>query len=482
MPASRPLRARRAFARLTATVAASVALLVPATAAAAPVAPAPTAPPVTAPPPATPAPQSYLAFDGETGAIVAAANEHVPHLTASTIKVLTALVTLERLPMAAKLRVSALAASQPAMKISMTEGSAWPMDQALASLLMVSANDAAYAMAENVGGSVDGFAQIANKEAQRLGMRDTTFKDPAGLDGAQGFGGGSTSSAYDLAITARDALAVPAIADNAAKVTYEFTDPNGVGRRLTNHNKGFLTTYPGAVGLKTGYTEAASRTLLAAARRDGHTCGVALMGTWDDTGWAGYLLDQCFAGVRAAGAAPLPANRVRLAAATASTATALDGAGAAATTSTPPTTVPKLAAAKTPAQRTSAPASAGKAAPARTSAVAAAASTGAGSGSPWGNLLKAVGIGFLVLLVTVVVLRRRAVRRRRARRERMRALAEARRRGMIDVVEPDTTGSDLRVMPERTSHHVSASRRHQSDRRVVRPTRPRGHSPSNDRS
>lgn len=479
MPASRPIRAR-ALARLTATVAATVALLVPATASAAPTAPAPSAPttpPVTAPPPATQTPQSYLAFDGETGAIVAASNEHVPHLTASTIKVLTALVTLERLPMTAKLEVTALAASQPAMKISMTEGSAWPMDQALASLMMVSANDAAYAMAENVGGDLDGFAAIANKEATRLGLQNTTFRDPAGLDGSEGFGGGSQSTAYDLAIAARNALAVPAIADAAARLTYEFTDPNGVGRRLTNHNKGFLTTYPGAIGLKTGYTEAASRTLLAAARRDGHTCGVALMGTWDDTGWAGYLLDQCFAGIRVAGAAPLPANKVRLASATASPVTALSSAS----TTTPPT--PSTTPAKTKAETAGAPkASAGKAAPERTTQVTAAASgTDSGGGFPWGTIFEVLGIIALVLLATVVVLRRRAVRRRRARRERLRAMAEARRRGMIDVVEPDTTGSDLRVMPERTGHHVSASRRRQPDRRVVRPTRPRGHSPADDR-
>lgn len=476
MPASRPVRAR-ALARLTATVAATVALLVPATAAAAPSAPpsSPTTPPVTAPPPATQTPQSYLAFDSDTGAIVAASNEHVPHLTASTIKVLTALVTLERLPMTAKLKVTALAAAQPAMKISMTEGSEWPMDQALASLMMVSANDAAYAMAENVGGDLDGFAAIANKEATRLGLKETAFRDPAGLDGAEGFGGGSQSSAYDLAIATRNALTVPAIADAAARLTFEFTDPNGVGRRLTNHNKGFLTTYPGAIGLKTGYTEAASRTLLAAARRDGHTCGVALMGTWDDTGWAGYLLDQCFAGIRVPGAAPLPANKVRLVSATASPATALSTATTA--SSTPPTT------AKARTKAAAAPkASAGKAAPERTTQVTATtAGTDSGGGFPWATILKTLGIMVLVLLLTVVVLRRRAVRRQRKRKERLRAMAEARRRGMIDVVEPDTTGSDLRVMPERTSHHVSASRRRQSDRRVVRPTRPRGHSPADDR-
>ena len=262
-------------------------------------------------PPATQPPASYLAVDGETGAIVAAANEHVPHLTASTIKILTALVALEHLPAGSPIHVSRLAAAQPAMKIGMQEGSTWTLDETLASLLVVSANDAAYALAENAGGDLDHFAALATTTGRRLGLQDTTFKDPAGLDGAEGFGGGTTSSAYDLAIIARNALTVPAIADTAAKVTIDFTDPNGVGRHLVNHNKGFLTGYPGAIGLKTGYTKAANRTLLAAARRDGHTCIASVMGTWDDTGWAGYLLDQCFAGVRVAGAPALPAVRAQ---------------------------------------------------------------------------------------------------------------------------------------------------------------------------
>src|SRR4051812_36114418 len=82
----------------------------------------PAAPP---PPPATQAPASYLAVDGDTGAIVAASNEHAPRLTASTIKILTALVALEHLPAASPIHVSRLAASQPAMKIDMREGSTW---------------------------------------------------------------------------------------------------------------------------------------------------------------------------------------------------------------------------------------------------------------------------------------------------------------------------------------------------------------------
>jgi D-alanyl-D-alanine carboxypeptidase (penicillin-binding protein 5/6) len=437
------------------------------------------------PPPATQPPASYMAVDGETGAVVAASNEHVPHLTASTIKIMTALVALEHLPAASPIHVSRLAASQPAMKIDMTEGSTWTLDEALTSLLVVSANDAAYALAENAGGDLDRFAAMATTTGKRLGLQDTTFKDPAGLDGAQGFGGGTTSSAYDLAIIARNALAVPAIADTAAKVTADFTDPNGVGRHLVNHNKGFLAGYPGAIGLKTGYTSAASRTLLAAARRDGHTCIATVMGTWDDTGWAGWLLDQCFAGVRVAGAAAIPAvraqtvqDRVDAFAGLPHALGAPAGGTAAATAAVAKTTVPRVPTTQAPPKPK--PESTGSAEAATTTA----ADTASPSDSGWslGSILRTAGLVLLGLLVILVLLRRRAVKRQRARRlERLRAHREARRRGMIDVLDGDD-GGDIRVMPAKTGHHVAAAgRRRTSDRRVVRATRPRDHTGGNDR-
>jgi D-alanyl-D-alanine carboxypeptidase len=356
----------------------------------------------------------------------------------------------------------------------------------MTSLLMVSANDAAYALAENAGGDLAHFAAMASATGHRLGLRDTTFHDPAGLDGAQGFGGGTTSSAYDLSIVARNALAVPAIADTASKVTVDFTDPNGVGRHLVNHNKGFLTGYPGAIGLKTGYTKAASRTLLAAARRDGHTCIATVMGTWDDTGWAGYLLDQCFAGVRLAGAPPLPAVRAQTVQdrldAYSGLPHPLGAGGHTATTPTTPAAATAAATARTPATPvTSTPSSPPASATATRTATTA--STGSDSGWSFGSILRTLGLVLLGLLVVVVILRRRAVKRQKARRiERMRAHAEARRRGMIDVVEGDD-GSDIRVLPKSTGHHVAAAGRRSrtSDRRVVRATRPRDHTGGNDR-
>ena len=422
-----------------------------------------------APVPATEAPAAFVLVDANTGTVLAAQNEHQPFLTASTIKPFTALVALEHLSLGSTVRVSALAASQPASKIDMTEGSVWPIQHAIDSLMIVSANDAAYALAETAGGDLEGFAALAAETGARLGMRDTTFHDPAGLDGQQGFGGGTTSSAYDLAIVARNALTVPAIAEPAARLSEEFTDPSGVGRRLTNHNRGFLTSYPGAIGFKTGYTEEAGRTLITAAHRDGRTLIAVVLGTWDDTGWAAYYLDQGFAGLQpGADAAVLPPVRVTTLDTRAAIFNALPRAfgGAAAPTAT------AGAATALPVETPETPA----VAPSTGPSAAKSGSDASAPDAPWiGNTLRSFGLTLLGLFVVFIGLRRRAVKRQRVRRlERMRAHAEARRRGMIDVVTTDD--SDVRLFPASTSHHVAAAgKRHPSERRVIRPARPRDH-------
>ena len=128
--------------------------------------------------PATQVPAGYILVDADTGAVLLAHGEHDPFFTASTIKVLTALVTLEHRSLSSTLRVSALAAGQPSSKIDMKEGSDWTVDQALHSLMIISANDAAYAMAENVGGDLTGFAAMATATGRRLGLQNTDFRDP----------------------------------------------------------------------------------------------------------------------------------------------------------------------------------------------------------------------------------------------------------------------------------------------------------------
>jgi len=149
----------------------------------------------------------------------------------------------------------------------MQAGQAWPLDDTFHALLMVSANDAAYALAEAASGSVEAFAAAMNTAAARYGMRDSRFADPAGLDDTSASQGGGKASAYDLAIAARNALAVPDIVQISGLGEYHFTGPDGHEHRLPQHQQAARSRYPGAMGLKTGYTR------LAATRSSPRPCG-----------------------------------------------------------------------------------------------------------------------------------------------------------------------------------------------------------------
>jgi D-alanyl-D-alanine carboxypeptidase len=418
-------------------------LLAPRPAAAAPVAPAA---------PASQEPEGYVLVDADTGKVLAAKNEHEAHLTASTVKILTALVALERLPLDSEVPVSARAASQQEYKINMKEGEVWKLSDALHSLLVISANDAAFAIAERASGSIEQFAEDADATAERLGARDTTFGDPAGLDDRNAYAGGSRMSAYDLAVVARNFLAVPELAAMSRLLTYEFTDPTGTQRHLTNHNDGFLTTYPGATGLKTGYTRNANRTLVTSATRDGRTMIAVVLGTWDDTGWAGFLLDQGFSTPADAGGAGTRVPPVRVATAdmrrqafeglpAALGRPALDGSAA--------TLLEERRAQPAAAVRTATSVRETAAEP-RTGASEPGASGSGDSGFSVGQLIdvRILIAAICFVLLVLFFLRRRAVKRQRARRlARQRRLAEMRRRRMIDVVEPRDRVGHVRVVP-----------------------------------
>ena len=408
--------------------------------------------------PATQEPAAYIVVDADTGRVVAGKNIHEARLTASTVKLLTALTALERLPLDSDVPVSARAQSQQASKISILEGQVWKFNDLLHALLMESANDAAFAIAERASGTVEKFAEHANALAKRLGAKETTFNDPAGLDD-ENSAGGTLMSAYDLAVIARNALAVPEVANAARLMSYELIDPAGTARQFDNHNDGFLTTYPGATGLKTGFTRAASRTLVTSATRDGRTMIAVVLATWDDTGWSGFLLDQGFTTPADAPGIGETIPEVRAVTADARLAayqglpgalgaTARRGTAAAPTTSTTPTT-------RAPAPETREAAPVGDDGGTALAAAAASSTEDRGSGFSLGtifNLRNFLIFVFLVLL-TLFLLRRRAVRRQRARRiARQKRMAELRRRRMIDLVdraEVVDRVSHVRVVPTR---------------------------------
>lgn len=410
--------------------------------------------------PASPDPAAWIIVDAGSGKVLAAKDPHAALPPASTAKVMTALTAIERLPADALVPVSDLAATQPASKITMLPGEEWPIEQALASLLMVSANDAAYAIAEATSGSLEGFADALASTAERYGMKDSTLSDPAGFDDAESFRGGPRMSAFDIAIATRNALAVPQLAYLSALPTLDFTDPSGTARHLVNHNKLLpegAAAYAGATGFKTGYTEQAGHTLVATASREGRTIIAVVLNTYDSYGWAWQLLDQGFAtpaGDPGTGE-KLPAVQVstyaeRRADQLAFVRLTKGGVVTAATgsTTTPETAtstgstsggVPGVAVAIGAATSTTTASAGTSTNPTQVSASESDTATSRSKRrSTKGSTLslRNLAVFFLLLLVALFLLRRRAVKRQRARRlARGRETTEMMRRGGLPVVD-----------------------------------------------
>ncbi len=431
----------RRLARLVALGAAAVASIVPATAA-------------RALPAGLPQPQADIVVDANSGRVLVCDNIHKAIHPASTAKIMTAIVAAERLAPDALVSVPANEADIPSEKVGFPAGAKWPLDQMMAALMMVSANDAAYAIAETTAGSLDNFATMLNDTARRLGMKDSTFNDPSGLDNWFSYKGGPFTSAYDLAIATRNAHATPEIAQWAAKATYDFTDPQGVTHHFTNHNKmlpGLGYAYPGADGFKTGYTDRAQHSLVATATRNGRTMIAVILGA-SDSGYpeAAALLDQGFAsngkapdGSAVCGGAVLPPVGVSLYADRAADRDAFSHLGRdraqadpAAIAAIVPPTVPNM---------TLTPPAPKPVAPATTGANA--------SGGAHGLLSVRAAVVVLVALgIVVFLLRRRAIKRRRAsrlaqRRQRMAAI----RSGGLPVVD-GRYRPGLRLGPPLESH------------------------------
>jgi D-alanyl-D-alanine carboxypeptidase len=258
---------------------------------------APTAAVAQAPPrpPPPPPPKASIAVDADTGAVVYASGDRMPLRVASVIKLLTALIAIERLPADATVPVSAVAEGMPARKINMKAGQAWALTDTLYSLLLVSANDAAAALAERVSGSRAGFAATMAEAARDLGLEDSpVLRDPAGLDAEPfAFDGGNYISARDMAIVARAALVQPTIRLMMGTDTYRFHGGDGIGHVVRNHNL-LLKQYPGATGMKTGYTRGAGHTLVASATRGGRTMIAVVLNAVDANASAAQLLDRGF--------------------------------------------------------------------------------------------------------------------------------------------------------------------------------------------
>jgi serine-type D-Ala-D-Ala carboxypeptidase (penicillin-binding protein 5/6) len=241
-----------------------------------------------------PAAKAEVLVDVATGRVLFGENEHLPLPPASLTKMLTAMIAYDWLSPAAVIPVSAQAATVYPDRVGMKAGQRWPLSITLHALLVFSANDAAYALAQRVGGSLANFAVIMREAAAELGLSGPlVLHDPAGLDGREGFEGGNLLSAWDVAIAARDLMANPALASIVALKQYSFTFDNVV-YEFPNKNHYFLVTYPDAIGIKTGFTDPAGFCVAEEAVRGGRTMLAVVMNGANSYQTAADLLNQGF--------------------------------------------------------------------------------------------------------------------------------------------------------------------------------------------
>lgn len=228
---------------------------------------------------------SAILMDAASGKVLFSQNERSERSIASITKLMTALVAVERCgDLDALVKVDPSAVGVEGSSMYLAYGEELSLRELLYGLLLRSGNDAAVAIAIHCAGDVETFVGWMNERAERLGMTHSHFENPNGLEGE-----GHYSCAYDMALLARAVLAVPELAEIAATRSITLGS-----RTLVNHNK-LLWRYEGCIGLKTGYTQKAGRTLVSAARR-GETTLIAVTLN-DGNDWADHaaLLDYGFA-------------------------------------------------------------------------------------------------------------------------------------------------------------------------------------------
>jgi len=237
--------------------------------------PAATAQPQRAP---TVAARAAVLVDAGTGAVLWQRNAHTPMLAASTTKILTALVAEAAYPPAQLFTVPLAAEQVDGTRFGYKIGMRIRRHDLLATLLMVSANDAAETLAAAYPrGGRAGFLHAMQAMAESLGCTDSTWRSPSGLEVP-----GHRASAADLAIAGRQLLTEPELAQLVRARTARYRWPDGRVQVITNHNH-FVADgrEPGAIGVKTGYTDAAGRTIVAAERHAGRTLIAVALGMPD---------------------------------------------------------------------------------------------------------------------------------------------------------------------------------------------------------
>ena len=226
--------------------------------------------------------QSAILISGDDGTVIFEKNAHELLAMASTTKIMTALLTVEEAERSGDpvIDITEEMVRVEGSSMGLQAGNRLTLTNLTSGMLLASGNDAANAAALYLGGSQEGFAELMNTRAREIGMTETNFVTPSGLDDEEHY-----STAYDMALLGREAMGNEEFARIAGSSTLqvEFMEPEQKVS-YTNHNK-LLRIYDGCIGIKTGFTKKAGRTLVSAARRDGTTLIAVTLNApddWDD--------------------------------------------------------------------------------------------------------------------------------------------------------------------------------------------------------
>lgn len=225
----------------------------------------------------------------ETGELIYGKNEHDRRSMASTTKIMTSLLAIEALTPQRKITVSADMLNVEGTSMGLLPGDTVTLEGLVYGMLLQSGNDAANVTAITLGGSVENFVSMMNNRAAEIGMNDTHFETPSGLDSKEHY-----STAYDMALLGCTAIKNPEFASVCSQKSAVVCYGNPPYRRtLTNHNR-LLRIYDDAVGIKTGFTKKSGRCLVSAAKRGGVTLVAVTLNAPDDWNDHSKMLEYGF--------------------------------------------------------------------------------------------------------------------------------------------------------------------------------------------
>lgn len=218
--------------------------------------------------------ESYCVMSGNDGGVSDEKDMHKAQSVASISKIMTAIIALEKGNLDDTWQVSDTILKAEGSSLYLKVGDSVSLKSLLYGLMLRSGNDAAVEIAQHIGGSQEAFIAFMNEKAAELGMQDTEFHNPSGLDEEDG---GNISSAYDMAVLMRYAMKNETFAQIVGAEYYD----NEQKVRWKNKNK-LLFTYDAATGGKTGFTKKAGRTLVSSAAKDDLESIVVTLGMSDD--------------------------------------------------------------------------------------------------------------------------------------------------------------------------------------------------------